>query len=311
MPSATTSSVPSSEMAKESSFDLRLRPTSLSPAPLMKRCCAPLSLAALPLDTRPLLLRGREFAELGERRLVVRLARQARPKRLHGLTVMAGLRHGEGQVQPGERILRIDLQCPAKRGDRLLPAQKLTQGHADIVVDVGEVRVELAGQAELFHGPLVLSLGQEAQCPPIVEGESHRTPQEGLAHPLLDLRAVAACQRLPRLLDCRDVRLRQVVVRHAPVRIRSLRRLQDTRQELDGLLRLAAVVVVQARLELVVAQQVADQLEQPHQWAFFPIFFEGWVRTMNMLRAWRRTSSGMFLSPATIFRSLLPRRDRN
>src|SRR2546428_12472647 len=203
MPSATTSSVPSSEMAKESSFDLRLRPTSLSPAPLMKRCFAPLSPAALPLDTGPLLLRGRKLVELGERRLVVGLARQDRPKLLHGLPVMAGLRQGEGQVQPGERILRIDLQRSAKGGNRLLPAHELTQGHADIVVDVGEVRVELAGQAELFHGPLVLSLGQEAQCPPIMEGEAHPTPQEGLAHPLLDLPAVAACQRLPRPLATR------------------------------------------------------------------------------------------------------------
>src|SRR5438093_9170690 len=192
MPSATTSSVPSSEMAKESSFDLRLRPTSLSPAPLMKRCCAPLSLAALPLDTRPLLLRGREFVELGERRLVVRLARQDRPKLLDGLAVMAGLRQGEGQVQPGERILRIDLQRPAKRRDRLLPAQKLAQGDADVVVDVREIRVELARQAEVLRGLLVLPLGQEAQRPPVMEAEALGTPQEGLAHPLLGLAAVAA-----------------------------------------------------------------------------------------------------------------------
>src|SRR3989442_12909898 len=112
MPSAPTSSVPSSEMAKESSFDLRLRPTSLSPAPLMKRCCAPLSLAALPLDTRPLLLRGREFVELADRRLVVRLAPQDRPKLLHGLPGMAGLRQGEGQLQRAGSILRIELQGP-------------------------------------------------------------------------------------------------------------------------------------------------------------------------------------------------------
>src|SRR3989442_150060 len=200
MPSATTSRVPSSEIANESSFDLRLRPTSLSPAPLMKRCCAPLSPAALPLDTGPLLLRGRKLVELGERRLVVGLARQDRPKLLHGLPVMAGLRQGEGQVQPGERILRIDLQRSAKGGDRLLPAHELTQGHADIVVDVGEIRIELAGQAELFHGALWLSLDQEAQCPPVVEGEAHRTPQECLPHPLLGLPAPAPGPGLPPLL---------------------------------------------------------------------------------------------------------------
>src|SRR5207247_8840639 len=112
MPSATTSSVPSSEMAKESSFDLRLRPTSLSPAPLMKRCCAPLSLAALPLDTRPLLLRRREFVELGERRLVVRLARQDRPKLLHRLPVMARPPPGQRHPQPRHTHLQIHDQRP-------------------------------------------------------------------------------------------------------------------------------------------------------------------------------------------------------
>src|SRR5436309_15287138 len=183
VPSATTRSVPSPEMAKESSFDLRLRPTSLSPAVVMARRLGPLSLAGLPLDTGPLLLRCRQFLELGEGWLVVRLARQNRPQRFDGLLVVAGLRQGEGQVQPGERILRIRLQRPAKGRDRLLPAQDLSQGDADVVVHVGEVRVELAGQPEVLHGVFVLPLHQEAQGPPVMEGEALRPPQDGFAHP--------------------------------------------------------------------------------------------------------------------------------
>src|SRR5262245_10704016 len=112
-------------------------------------------------------------------------------------------------------------------------------------------------------------------------------------------------------LGRRDVGLGEVVDRHAAVGLGGLGGLQDAGQEFDRLLRLPPVVMVQARLQLVVAEQVADRLEKPHQCAFLPIFFGGCVRMRNRLRAWRRTSSGMFLSPQTIFRSRLPRRGRN
>src|SRR5262245_13778717 len=364
IPSATTSSVPSPEMEKESSFDLRLRPTSLRPAVIIEWCRAPRAAAALARDTGSVLLLRRQLVELGERRLVVRLPGQNRAQLLDRLPVLTRLRQGEGQVQPRERILRIRFQCPAKRGDRFLPAQSPPGGQADVVVQVGEVRAELAGQAEALARLLVLPLGQGAQRPPIVKREALRPPQEGLAHPLLGLAAVAARQRLPRLrerlvdgphrqiarlrellqrlvllprrkqqegelharleiarvqsdgapmafdrleaeveagvqpphtemdvgvvggqrqrlavpLDRRlqvlpllrllgggDVRLRQVIDRHAPVGLGRLGRLQHLGQELDRLFRLAAMVVVQARLQPIVAEQLVDRLEQPHQ----------------------------------------------
>src|SRR5207249_3575488 len=108
-----------------------------------------------------------------------------------------------------------------------------------------------------------------------------------------------------------DVGLGQVVEGHAAVRLGGLGGLQGAQQVVDRLLRLAAVVVVDARLELVVAEQVADRFEQAHQWAFFIGFFLGCVRARNRLRACRRNTSGMFLSPATILRSRVPRRGRN
>src|SRR5437773_319377 len=201
IPSATTKRAPSSEMANESSFDFRLRPTSLSPALSIASRPAPPSPEVLPLDTGPLFFRGRQLLELGERRLVVRLARQDRTQFLDGLLVVAAFGQGEGQVEPGERILRIRLQSPAKRGDRLVPAVELPQGDADVVVDIGEIRVELAGQAEILGRPLVLSLGQETQSPPVVEGEALRAAQERLAHPLVGIAAVAAGQGILRSLE--------------------------------------------------------------------------------------------------------------
>src|SRR5262245_39916556 len=97
MPSATTSSVPSPEMAKESSFDLRLRPTSLSPAVIIGWCRAPPAAAALARDTGPvILLMGRQLVELGLGRLVPRLPAQDGAQLLDGLPVVTRLRQGEG-----------------------------------------------------------------------------------------------------------------------------------------------------------------------------------------------------------------------
>src|SRR4026207_1298627 len=70
-------------------------------------------------------------------------------------------------------------------------------------------------------------------------------------------------------------------------------------------------MMVDAGLQLVVAEQVADRLEEAHQWAFLKVFLGGCVRTMKRLRAWRRTISGMFLSPTQILRSRVPSRPRN
>src|SRR5437867_8676078 len=128
IPSATTNRAPSSEMANESSFDFRLRPTSLRPALSIGTWPEPPLPGVLPLDTSPLFFRGRQLLQLDERRLVVRLARQDRAQLLDGLFIVAALRQGEGQVEPGERILRIRLQGPAKRCDRLVPSVELPQG---------------------------------------------------------------------------------------------------------------------------------------------------------------------------------------
>src|SRR5437867_3120679 len=412
IPSATMSSVWSSEMAKESALGFRRRPTSDRPANSINRRACPSPAAVLPLDTSPLLLLpGRQqFVQPGDGRLVVRLERQDAPQLLDGLLLLPRLRQREGQVETRERILRIRQERLAKSGDGLDPALQLAQGDADVVVDVGEIRIEQTGLAEVLHGALELAVDQKAQRPPVVEREALGPSQEGLAHPLLGLPGVAARQRLARLLErfldgvhreiarrgelprrlvllarrqqqeCEldagfevagvdghgapeafnrlqaepearvksshpemdigilgrqrqrvavplhgslqvallleflgrgDVGLGQVVDRQPPVGFRRLRGLQDTGQELDRLFRLAAVVVVQTRLQLVIAEQVADGFEQAHQWAAFFIFFGGCVRTRNRLRAWRRTSSGMFLSPVTTFRSRLPRRGRN
>src|SRR5262249_40889062 len=151
---------------------------------------------SLPLDTGPLFPRGRQLLQLSERRLVVRFDRQDGAQLLRRLPVVTRLRQSEGQVQPGERILRIRLQRPTKRGDRLRPALALPEGDAQKIVDIGEVRVELAGQSEVLDRLVVLARVQETHGSAEVEGEALRPPQERLVHPLLDFTTLTERQRL-------------------------------------------------------------------------------------------------------------------
>src|SRR5205809_4264929 len=190
-------------MAKESSLDLRRRPTSDRPALSINRRAGPSPAAVLTLDTSPLLLlpRRQQLVQPGNGRLVVRLERQDAPQLLDGLLLLPRLRKGEGQVETGERILRIRQERLAKSGHRLHPALQLAQGDADVVMDVGEIGIEQAGFTEVLHGTLELSVDQKAQRPAVVEREALGPSQEGLAHPLLGLPGVAARQRLARLQE--------------------------------------------------------------------------------------------------------------
>src|SRR2546428_391224 len=249
MPSATMSRVWSSEMAKESSLDLRRRPTSDRPALSVDRRAEPSPPAALPLDTRPLfLLPGRQqLVQPGDRRLVVRLERQNAPQLLDRLLLVPGLRQGEGQVETGERILRIGQERLAKSGDRLVPALQLSQGDADVVVDVGEIGIEQAGLAKVRHGAPVAIDRLQAQPEARVEG-SHPEVDVGIVGRQRQRVTVSLDRGLQvvlllRLLGGGDVGLGQIVDRQPAVGFRRLRGLQHAGQELDRLLRFAAVVV--------------------------------------------------------------------
>src|SRR5438876_7284477 len=74
MPSATTNRLCSLTIANESSFDLRLRPTSLRPALRIARRSA--SGTGFLLDPRLVAPRIRQLLQLRHRRLIGRLARQ-------------------------------------------------------------------------------------------------------------------------------------------------------------------------------------------------------------------------------------------
>src|SRR6266436_5782546 len=110
----------SSEVANESSFDLRLRPTSDSPAARISIIGVSTSGTRLTGRARGAARRG-ELVQLGERRLVVRLAHQDRPQLVARLRVAGPLGQGERQVEARHEVVGVDLDRLAERVDRLVP----------------------------------------------------------------------------------------------------------------------------------------------------------------------------------------------
>src|SRR5258706_9352374 len=112
MPSATTNRLCCSEMANESSFEVRLRPTSVRPALVTFRRA---SGTALLLHAGPLLRSG-QLLELRQRGLVGRLPRQNRPQLVHRLALEPRVAEREREVQARDLVVRIGLDGAPERG---------------------------------------------------------------------------------------------------------------------------------------------------------------------------------------------------
>src|SRR5262245_42042737 len=125
----------SSDAVKASSFDLRLRPTSERPAARISRDGIGSSGTRLTRGTgAPFATRGGQLVQPGARRLVVGLALEDLAQLVAGLRFAPPLGQRERQVQPGDDVVRIDLDRPAERRDRLLPLLLLPVGDAEVVV---------------------------------------------------------------------------------------------------------------------------------------------------------------------------------
>src|SRR5438477_123354 len=73
-----------------------------------------------------------ELLQLGERRLIVRLAHQDRPQLVARLRVAGPLGQGERQVQARHEVVGVDLDRLAERVDRLVPVLPLAAGDPEV-----------------------------------------------------------------------------------------------------------------------------------------------------------------------------------
>src|SRR5262245_35090139 len=182
MPSATTYRPSPSARTKESSFILRLRPTSVIP---VARICSGMSSSDTGVTgggAHPFAARRRQFLQEGECRLVVGLVRQHGAQLVRRLGVLALLGQREAQVEPGDEVVGVHLEGAAEGGDRLLPLLVLPEGDTEVVVDIGEIGAEPDREPQRLGRGLQLALAQAPKTSAEVEIEALGPAQEGGAH---------------------------------------------------------------------------------------------------------------------------------